>query len=208
MSVEEQQQRRRLPRAVYRASWAVLILGVVVTLTFVVAMAFSTTVHGTSMMPAVHDGDRLLVDVFSPHSVRRFDVVEVNLGSTVAVKRVIGMPGDTIEVRVESGRTTVLIRPAGSATTYRVVNDAWTNQQGSSVMSCCADDGTESPKGMPVAVPVGHYWVAGDNWGASLDSRVYGFVSQSDVRANLNLRLWPWERIGHVRHDQRLEPAS
>lgn len=207
MSVEEQRQRRRLPRVVYRVSWAVLILGVLFTLTFVVAMTFSTTVHGTSMMPAVHDGDRLLVDVFSPRSIRRFDVVEANLGSTVAVKRVIGLPGDTIEVRVEAGMTTVLVRPAGSATTYRVVNDAWTTQQGTSVMSCCADDGTESPKDTPVVVPVDHYWVAGDNWGASLDSRVYGFIARSDIRANLNLRLWPWDRVGHVGHDLRLEPA-
>ncbi|HVE64142.1 MAG TPA: S26 family signal peptidase [Mycobacteriales bacterium] len=42
------------------------------------------------------------------------------------------------------------------------------------------------------------WWVAGDNTGASEDSRVYGVVPDADVLGVARWRCWPWRSRGRV----------
>lgn len=55
-------------------------------------------------------------------------------------------------------------------------------------------------------MPDGSYWVPGDNWGGSTDSRDFGFVPASSVEAKLWFRILPLSKFGAVTHDVRLTP--
>jgi len=199
---------RRLSRLVRRASWVLLSLAVLTALGVLVVLTFSVSVRGRSMQPTLHNGYRLVYNIFAPHAVRRFDVVEVNLGPTAAVKRVIGLPGDTVEIVPNGATSSVLITPAGSRRAMRVESPTWGAADTGALRACCNQDGTLTAKPTPVVIPADHYWVIGDNWSASTDSRVDGFVARSDINARLDLRLWPLSRMGSVRGRPRLVPAG
>lgn len=193
-----------------------LVAFLVAMLAVVVALTFSVQVSGHSMEPTLHQGDRLEVDVFARHDIHRFDIVEATepgdkavTGSgagTSIVKRVIGMPGDRISIR--GGATpVVLVRPAGSERTFEVVNEAWAGRVGSAVASCCTASVQGRMDGGPArwaTVPEGSYFVMGDNWGGSTDSRVFGPVPAADVRAKLTFRIQPLGRFGRLGSSARL----
>lgn len=185
--------------------WSALVLGLVALLIPLAALAFSVTVKGQSMEPTLTEGDRLLVKFWARDDVQRFDLVEARVGiaRTPVVKRVIGLPGDTVSISFAGDVPTVTVRPAGSDVDQVVVNPTWDGRIGSAVAPCCKDDGTAGTEPRPVVVPDGHYWVLGDNWGHSDDSRAYGFVKASDVGGQLNLRLLPLGEFGSVEN-----PAS
>jgi signal peptidase I len=100
------------------------------------------------------------------------------------VKRCIGLPGDTIEIR--GGRVTV-------NGTHR---DVWWDcgPAGGRV----AEDGAGEEYG-PVTVPEGRYFMLGDNRGISYDSRYWGFVARNKIYGRVFLRIWPLGRFGPVR---------
>ena len=195
-----------------------LVLFLTAMLTVVVALTFSVQVSGHSMEPTLRSGDRLEVDVFARHDIHRFDVVEaIEPGDTAVagsgagtsiVKRVIGLPGDRISIRGGSDPV-VLLRPSGSSETFRVVNPAWQGRVGNAVASCCTAAVQGRMDGGPArwaTVPAGTFFVMGDNWGGSTDSRVFGPVPESHVRARLGFRIAPLGRFGRLGGDAHLAP--
>ncbi|MFJ2757551.1 signal peptidase I [Nocardioides sp. NPDC087217] len=163
----------------------------------VAALAFSVTVDGTSMEPTLHDGDRMLLEFWTQDEIERFDVVEadapsaVSGGGTQILKRVIGMPGDRVSV---SGDARVLVRPAGEDETYVVENPAWSAEVGAELES--------------LTVPEDAYWLIGDNWNASTDSRSFGFVDADAVHGRVVFRMLPLRRNGMITRDVRLAPVE
>jgi signal peptidase I len=104
------------------------------------------------------------------------------------------MPGDRVSVTRDAQ---VLVRPAGEEQIYEVDNPAWS-----------ADAAVEQKW---LTVPEGAYWVLGDNWGASTDSRSFGFIDAAAVHGRLVFRMLPFSRNGTVDRDVRLalvEPGS
>ena len=154
-------------------------------------------VVGPSMRPTLVDGQHLLVNkivyqtfendtveellpwvetpadggpAFLFHGPKRGDVIVFRPPTgedSDFVKRVIGLPGDEIDIEdgmvfvndeaVEDGRTT---RPRGSTD-------------------------------FPLTVPEGGFFVLGDNRGASNDSRSWGFVNSEDIVGRVLARYWP-----------------
>ncbi len=159
----------------------------------VAALAFSVTVDGTSMEPTLRDGDRVFLQFWTHDEIERFDVVEADAPSSVAgdgariLKRVIGMPGDRVSVTRDAQ---VLVRPAGEEETYVVDNPAWS-----------ADAAVEQEW---LTVPEGAYWLLGDNWGASTDSRSFGFIDAAAVHGRVVFRMLPFGRSGTIARDVRL----
>lgn len=188
----------------------VVLLGLGVV---VVALAFSVTVQGSSMRPTFATGDRLLVDPFGGE-VKRFDIVESTLGDREipVVKRVIGMPGDEVQASIDAdGEARVLVRPAGSDQVFRVDSPTWPGRVGVKSEPCCVDDGTVLGRGQParwVTVPAEHYWLIGDNWGGSDDSRAFGFVAADQVLARVLWRLEPLSEFGRLGDRPRLVPVD
>jgi signal peptidase I len=162
--------------------WAmvlVIALGVAVTVrAFVVQTYF---IPSASMEPTLMIGDRILVDKLSYdfHSVHTGDIVvfakppdETAPGVTDLVKRVIGLPGQTI---ASNAKGQVLIN--GS-----VLPESWLT------LSAREDPG---PPITTQKIPKGDYFVMGDNRGDSEDSRVFGPISGSLIVGRVVLRIWP-----------------
>ncbi|WP_328528632.1 signal peptidase I [Nocardioides sp. NBC_00368] len=162
----------------------------------VAALAFSVTVDGTSMEPTLRDGDRMFLEFWAHDEIERFDVVEADAPSTVSggariLKRVIGMPGDQVSVSPDAR---VLVRPEGDRRTYVVDNPAWS-----------AEAGVEQDW---ITVPGDAYWLLGDNWNASTDSRSFGFVDAAAVHGRVVFRMLPIGRNGSIARDVRLAPVE
>lgn len=200
--------------------WLRTALGVVALVVFfavmlvvIAVLAFSVKVSGHSMEPTLADGDRLVVNPFGADDIARFDIVESTLGDREipVVKRVIAMPGDRVQASAESDPPVVRIKPAGEETVYVVDNPAWSGQVGEKVEPCCAEDGTTLPRDEEpgwVTVPDGQFWLVGDNWGGSDDSRTFGFVTQEQVTARISLRVQPFGDLGRVPDDVALVPED
>jgi signal peptidase I len=142
-------------------------------------LAQATRVYGSSMEPNLHTDQRLVVEKLSYrlHEPRRGDVVVLRLperGPELLIKRVVALPGETIEVR--EGQ--VMINGA-------VLPEQYLSQQ------------TRGQYG-PVQVPAGHIFVMGDNRGASNDSRVFGPVSQTRIVGRAWVSYWPPGDLGFV----------
>jgi signal peptidase I len=140
----------------------------------------------------------VLVDTsaYHKHGPSRFDVVALHPpgNDVLAVKRVIGVPGDRVQIRAVDGQPQLLIQLAGKgewfiADPHRHVD--W----GPAATACCAADGTANGSAQ-VSVPAGKYFVLGDNPAASEDSRKFGFVERSAVVGRLTFRIWPPGGIG------------
>lgn len=204
-------ERRPWLRTALGVSALVLFFGAV--LVVIAALAFSVKVSGHSMEPTLSEGDRLLVNPFASDDVRRFDIVETTLGDREIplVKRVIGMPGDRIRADASGAAPVVRVRPAGSEREYVVDNPAWEGRVGAKTQPCCAPDGRTvqgtTPAGW-VTVPEDSYWVVGDNWGGSDDSRTFGFAEAGQVEARVSFRLQPLGDLGPLEDRVRLVPVT
>lgn len=102
------------------------------------------------------------------------------------IKRVIGLPGDTIECCDSSGRLIVNGTPVDE-TAYLAL-----------------PDGPAADAAFTVTVPAHSLWVMGDNRGNSLDSRAHlhdprgGTVPESRVVGRAFARIWPLTQLGWV----------
>jgi len=133
-----------------------------------------------AMEPTILIGDDIIVDkqARTPH---RGDVIAFLLPSDrtkVFVKRVIAMGGDTVEVRDKS----VYLNG-------RKMDDPHARYEPSD------GAGEIAPRDRygPMVVPKGKIFVLGDNRDHSYDSRFWGFVDQSDVRAHVLYVYWSWD---------------
>lgn len=200
------------PRTRLVAGWIAVIVAFVVVITAAAALSFSVRVDGPSMQPTLSTGDRLLPNLLDRHDIHRFGLVEaVPTGGGAPgipiVKRVIAMPGD--QVRVSGGATArVWLRPGGTGPWYRVDNPAWVGRSAGNQRPCCTVTGEAGEAARTVTVPADRYWLIGDNWSVSEDSRTFGFVPASQIRAPLDLRLWPLSRFGSVGGGVRLAKAA
>jgi signal peptidase I len=145
-----------------------------------VAQAFR--VQGTSMLPVLEDSERIIVNKlgYRLHPIERGDVVVFwypRDPSVSFIKRVVGLPGDTIEIR--SG--TVYVNGAALSEGY--------------LAPAYRDD--ESYRS--ILIPKGYYYVLGDHRNSSNDSRSWGEVPEKYIYGKAFLRFWPLSKIGLIR---------
>lgn len=153
----------------------VLIFGVVRPF---VAEPFAITTG--SMGPTLRAGDSALAAKFAYRLTgpERGDVVlfEAPGDGVPTIKRVVGLPGDTVAVR--DG----VLFVNGEKTVEGYVDYAL----------------TDATFFGPTDVPEGHVYVMGDNRINSLDSRSYGPVPEADLLGEVSLRVWPLGRAGAI----------
>ena len=183
------------------------------------ALAFLTArVEGVSMAPTLVDGDHLLLDrTVALRSPARGDVVVVLESTGVpVVKRVVGLPGDALEIDGSAvdprspgaGHPVVLIEPGGRGPWQRLdepyARDRWRRPD-----FCCdreGHDGVSAPS--PIVIPPDQFFVMGDNRDASLDSRAFGPVSRARILGRAWLRYWPPSRAGATLSRPALVPVA
>jgi signal peptidase I len=154
-----------------------------------------------SMKPTILEGDRILVNklaydfkiplthisIYKFADPKRGDVVifDSKLADTRLVKRVIGLPGDIVEMR--DNRLTI----NGTDAQYFAVeyaDDAIFAMESYLGMShrieLARTGGSRLSTFGPVKVPKDRYLVLGDNRDNSADSRVYGFIPRNEIVGN------------------------
>ncbi len=161
-------------------------------------------VQQNSMERTLEPGQYVLVDKLTPHwdSYSRGDVVVFNppqswtSDPTPFIKRVIGLPGDTVEVKDDGY---VYVNGVNIDEHYLYVNDA-------GVM----EPTTTSLDQSSWVVPEGQLFVMGDHRQKSADSRVFGYISISDVIGRAFLRYWPLPTLGILQTPSypSVEPAT
>jgi signal peptidase I len=149
-----------------------------------------------SMLPTLQIGDHLLVNkiLYGPRipytGARLFRLRPPHRGDIVVfaypqddtkdfIKRVIGEPGDTVEVRSKA----VYING-------KQLDDPW----GVHADSIVYPAGFEKRDNFgPVTVPPGQYFCMGDNRDKSYDSRFWGFVEDARIRGKAFILYWSWD---------------
>jgi signal peptidase I len=148
-----------------------------------------------SMEPTLDVGDRVLVNrlVYHFHGPHRGDIIvfhppghgntavrgATTEASVTYIKRVIGLPGDTVQI---TRGVVTICKPAGQ--NCHALDESYTEGAGT------------APSYGPFTVPSDDYFVMGDNRGDSLDSRYWGPLPRRNIIGEAFLIYWPPDRLG------------
>jgi signal peptidase I len=148
-------------------------------------------IDGESMVPTLPSGTLALADreayEVGRNGPKRGDIVLMESPSDPTqdfVKRIIGLPGDVIEIDGTKMPTRVLIQPSGQGV-FQVLHESYLPEAWTVIDNCCSSNGEASSTPAPLTIPSGEYFVLGDNRNFSSDSRVFGLVPLSDILAQV-----------------------
>lgn len=141
-------------------------------------------VNGESMDPTFKTGDYLLIDevTYRFQEPQRGDVVVFRAPpepDKFFVKRIVGLPGDTVSIGGSVVTITNKEHPKGM-----VLSEPFIIHTGLNSLS--------------VTVPEGEYFVMGDNRSGSYDSRSWGTLPKSEIRGRAFLRLLPLKEVDYL----------
>jgi signal peptidase I len=155
--------------------------GVSIFLITYVASAYK--IEGNSMERALKDQERVIITKLGvKNNINRYDIVVLykpDEPKKSIIKRVIGLPGEIIEIRkgdvyINGKRLPEPYLPGEKDIMFRSISMK------------------------PLLIQEDHYFVIGDNRTVSQDSRVFGPVPQKYIFGKTLLRYWPFSRFGKV----------
>lgn len=167
----------------------ILYLLVIIGVTYLVItyVGQRTKVSGQSMETTLHDGDNLIVDKISYRfrEPERFEIIVFpyqHKENTYYIKRIIGMPGETVQIK-----------------------DGYVYIDGVILEENYGTERMEVPgiAEQPVTLGVDEYFVLGDNRNHSSDSRdpSVGILHREDLLGRAWIRIWPLGDFGVIRHE-------
>ena len=158
-----------------------LFLSVLIAIVVILFLYQPVKVEGTSMMPSLVDQERIFINKF----IYRFGLSDIGRGDTVVfwfpgdpsksyIKRVIGVPGDSVEVK----DGTVIVNSSA-------LKEAYVPEE--------YRDHVSMPRR---TVPSDQYFVLGDHRISSNDSRNWGMVPRNYIYGKAVFVYWPLDRLG------------
>ena len=166
-----------------------LYLLIVLCLTYIVIhfVGQRTQVIGGSMETTLSENDNLIVDklTYRFREPKRFDIVVFPFQyekDTYYIKRIIGLPGETIFIDEEGN--------------IFIDDELLTESYGKEIIK---DAGRAYE---PVTLGEDEYFVMGDNRNNSQDSRdpTVGNIARSDIIGRAWIRIWPLNKFGILKH--------
>ena len=122
-------------------------------------------VDGTSMNPTLENDEILLLNKYD-HSYKRFDIIVFKTSGSKLVKRIIGLPGDTVEYK--NNKLYINGNYVEENFSHKTTNDFKEEK-----------------------VKEGYYFVLGDNRTNSLDSRFIGQIPKENITGVVKISLYP-----------------
>lgn len=167
--------------------FTLIALVIVIPLRLFIAQPF--VVSGESMYPTFDNGDYLIVDEISYRlgDIKRGDVVIFRYPrdpQRFFIKRVIGLPGETVQFDNETITITGVEHPEGLVWNEPYIVEHSTGRFG-------------------VTLAEDEYFVMGDNRNASSDSRVWGPLDKEYIIGRAAVRLLPVKEIGILPGDYK-----
>lgn len=151
--------------------YIVIVVVVILIRMFIVS---PVRVDGSSMYPNLKNNEVVILKKYDK-SYKRFDVVVLKSFRGRLIKRVIGLPGETIEYKD---------------------NKLYINNK---IVKQPFKTNTKTNDFEKRTIPEGYYFVMGDNRNNSADSRSIGFIDKDDIQGTVGIRLFPFNRIGKVK---------
>jgi signal peptidase I len=194
-------RRKSVVREYAEAIFIAILLALVIRTLIIQAF----TIPSGSMMDTLLVGDYILVNKFlygpevplTDHrlpglrSPTRGDIIVFKYPQDEKrdfIKRIIGTPGDTVQVRGEQ----VFVNGKALVEPYVRKLDGPLGERGSHSTYCGYAYGCE-----PTVVPADSYFVMGDNRNNSQDSRYWGFVRREKIKGKAFLIYWSWDGDRH-----------
>ncbi len=150
--------------------YIVIVVVVVLIRTFIIT---PVRVDGDSMKNTLKNGDILLLYKLS--SINRFDIIVLDeeKDNEKIIKRVIGMPGETVAIKKDK----IYIND-------KVIDDEYAYGETSDYNKVTLRDN--------------EYFILGDNRLISKDSRYFGPIKENEIKGKIVFRLFPFTKIGTV----------
>ena len=155
-------------------SYVIIILVVLIIRLFV---ATPVRVVGSSMDDTLKEGEILILEKFDK-KFERFDIVVIKSDNERIIKRIIGLPGESIKI-IDG-----VIYINGE-----VLDDPYASSKTS--------DFSLSTFDLEV-IPDDSYFVLGDNRFVSKDSRILGPINKKLSQGKAVFRIWPFNKIGAI----------
>jgi signal peptidase I len=179
------------PNKSFRSHW-LFDWGETIVVAFIMALiirAFFLQVFwipSGSMERTLDIKDRIVVNKIAYHfrSPKRFEITvfrgvpALGEGKKDLIKRVIGLPGETLEIK--DGVVSINDKPIEEPADMRqTMNQDYANFG-------------------PINIPADSYFVMGDNRPASADSRYWGFLPKKNLIGPAFIRIWPLSKLGLI----------
>lgn len=152
-----------------------IILAVILIRTFIIT---PVRVNGTSMYSTLKNGEIMILNKldYKFNDIKRFDIVVVKTSDNKIIKRVIGLPGETLKYE----NNTLYIDGVEVKEPYlkEKTEDFNINELGYK------------------KIPSDCYFVMGDNRNNSKDSRIIGCVNKKQIQGSTKLVLFPFKSMG------------
>ena len=151
--------------------YIIIIVAVVLIRTFIIT---PVKVDGDSMKETLNDNDILLL--YKLGSIKRFDIVVLDeaYDNEKIIKRVIGMPGETVSIK--NDKIYINGKIIDNSFAYGATSDVDKIELGED-----------------------EYFILGDNRLISKDSRYFGPVTKGEIIGKVVFRLFPFNKIGTVK---------
>ncbi len=168
---------RKYKQVLKSTLYALIVVAAIAVLIATLALPV-LQISGSSMEPTLNDEE--IVVLLKTTNLKRGELCCFSYQNKLLIKRVIGLPGDKINMD-EKGN--VYLNDEKLDEPY-VTDKAW----------------GECDIAFPCYVTENHYFVLGDHRSTSIDSRssVIGLVSEEYIIGRISLRVWPFEKFSFV----------
>ncbi len=153
-----------------------IILAIILIRTFIVT---PVRVNGTSMYSTLNDGEIMILNKINYKftDIKRFDIVVVKTENNKIIKRVIGLPGETL--KYEDNVLYINGQEVKESYLKEKTEDFNINELGYK------------------KIPQDCYFVMGDNRDNSNDSRIIGCVKREQIKGKTSLVIFPFKNAGY-----------
>ena len=184
MEQEEYYSKPSIVSIIWSWIWSFIVAFIIVGAVYIF-LGRPFTVSGASMYPTLHNGDRMILSKIG--DINRFDVVVLKAPdeNVEYIKRVIGMPGDTLELK----QGVLYING-------KKIEQPFINTEALQKQTVFIDDFTLQSLTGETKIPAGKYFVMGDNRGVSRDSRMIGLIDRKAIEGKAVFTIWPMNQFG------------